>query len=176
MRIRSSDGPDSALIQRRVHRRSGGVLPPGPQAGARCLRRARQPRNVPSRQASPSSSTTSTVPDLKGTCSLLASAIQRRVEFPGVPPPQRRPAHARVRCTLSGLRPLDTWDWRPWLFADGLYHLIGRGGAGEILLAGNQIAVAHREAFPGACLNIIGAQPLHLILYTPGHDVLIARE
>src|ERR1700730_12440556 len=65
---------------------------------------------------------------------------------------------------------------RAALLSEGLDHDLCGLGPRKILLTGDEIPVAHREAAPQARLNIIGAYLLQYILDPPGHDVLVPRQ
>jgi RHS repeat-associated protein len=53
---------------------------------------------------------------------------------------------------------------------------ISRLGSREILLASDQIAVAHGKPTPQPGLHVIGAKTLHFVFDAPWHDVLVARQ
>src|SRR5262245_37847953 len=52
---------------------------------------------------------------------------------------------------------------------------LGRLTARELLLARDQIAVAHSVAAPQSRLDVVRSQSLELRLDAPGHDPLVAR-
>ena len=52
----------------------------------------------------------------------------------------------------------------------------GSLSAGEILLAGDEIAVANGKSAPKSSLDVIRADLLYLVLDSPWHHMLITRE
>src|SRR5262247_2949612 len=61
-------------------------------------------------------------------------------------------------------------------FSKGANDRLGRLGARELLLARDQIPVAHGEASPQSGLNVVRAELLELGLDPPRHDVLVPRQ
>jgi hypothetical protein len=59
-------------------------------------------------------------------------------------------------------------------FAQRLNDRGGGFGPGEVLLAGDQIAIANREGAPKTRLDVIGADRFQFVLNAPRHDVLVA--
>src|SRR6476660_1706364 len=55
--------------------------------------------------------------------------------------------------------------------ADGFEDEAGGFGAGEVLLAGDEVAVADGEGAEGARLDVVGAEFANLVLDAPRHDV-----
>src|SRR5215467_11330113 len=46
-----------------------------------------------------------------------------------------------------------------------------RFGSGEVLLTGDEVAVANGKPAPQSRAHVIGTEALHLVLDSPGHDV-----
>src|SRR5262245_52951139 len=61
-------------------------------------------------------------------------------------------------------------------FAQSADHHLCRFRAREILLTGDEVAVANRESAPEPGPNIVRAEAFHLVLDSPRHHVLAARE
>src|SRR5262245_52558121 len=62
------------------------------------------------------------------------------------------------------------------LLAERAHNQLGSLGAGEVLLSCDEIAVSRCEATPQAALRVDAAQARHLILYSPRHYRLAARQ
>src|SRR6476660_9854484 len=55
--------------------------------------------------------------------------------------------------------------------ADGFEDEAGGFGAGEVLLAGDEVAVADGERAECACLDVVGPELADFVLDAPRHDV-----
>src|SRR5512137_1236208 len=95
----------------------------------------------------------------------------------------RFPAGAAPMVTSSGMAAQGTTLPSPPSFpgarrlpAQRLDHQGRRLGPGEVLLTGDEVAVADGEAPPGAGLEVVRAGGLQRILDAPGHDVPVARQ
>jgi hypothetical protein len=58
----------------------------------------------------------------------------------------------------------------------GLYEQFGGRRVREILLPGDQIAIANGERTPQPRLHEVCADAFHLVFDPPGHDVLVPRK
>src|SRR4029453_14740722 len=61
-------------------------------------------------------------------------------------------------------------------FAQSADDHLCRFGSGEVLLTGDEVTVANRESSPEPGPYIVGAEAFHLVLDSPRHDMLVARE
>src|SRR6202043_2343809 len=65
---------------------------------------------------------------------------------------------------------------RLWSASQRLDDEVGGLAAAVVLLAGDEVAVADREASPEPRLDVVGAEGFELVLDAPGHDVLVFVE